>query len=196
MKRHYTFRYYFTLAAILCCHWQLALSQFNLSGIVHKETGQGIASVSVSLTSPGYPVQTTITDAQGRYTFPNIEAGRDVTITAARNDNHRNGVSILDMVKIHRHLMNTEPFNSPYKLIAADVNGSQALSALDLVELRKLILGLYSVFPHSKSWKFLDADFDFSGQGDPAAIEFTVTGDITDLDFIGVKIGDVTNNAQ
>jgi hypothetical protein len=53
----------------------------------------------------------------------------------------------LDLVKIQNTLLGIEPFTSPYDLIAADANNSQTVSAIDLVELRKLILGLYTELP-------------------------------------------------
>ena len=42
-------------------------------------------------------------------------------------------------------------------MIAADINGDQRINGQDLVELRKLILGIYSEFPENDSWMILNA---------------------------------------
>jgi hypothetical protein len=57
-------------------------------------------------------------------------------VTASRDDNHKNGVSTLDMVQIQKHLLGIVPFTDPYQFIAADVNNSQSVSTIDLVEIR------------------------------------------------------------
>ena len=74
-------------------------------------------------------------------------------------------MSTLDLVDIQRHLLGLDPLDSPYKMIAADANNSESLTAIDLVEIRKLILGLYLEFPNNASWRFVDKDFVFSSQG-------------------------------
>ena len=125
-----------------------------------------------------------------------------MTITPERNDNHKNGVSTLDLVRIQKHLLGRDTFVSSYLMIAADVNNSQHVSAIDLIELRKLVLGVYSEFPSNQSWRFVRADHDFQDPQDPWPIEgigsITIT-DITNqdsLDFYGIKIGDVNHSVK
>jgi hypothetical protein len=84
---------------------------------------------------------------------------------------------------------------SPYKIIAADVNNDKDVSVVDLVELRKLILGVYDKLPDNTSWKFIPKSFVFS---EPKTPWVYPTEEIVDhmqeglvKDFIGVKIGDV-----
>ena len=45
------------------------------------------------------------------------------------------------------HVLGQEVLDSPYKMIAADINNDKEISALDLIELRKLILGVYNELP-------------------------------------------------
>jgi hypothetical protein len=45
-------------------------------------------------------------------------------------------------------------FDSNYKLLAADVNNDGKVTASDLTELRKLILGITPVLPKNTSWRF------------------------------------------
>jgi len=70
------------------------------------------------------------------------------------------------------------------------------VSALDLVEIRKLILGLYNEFPKNKSWRFVDAKYDFADPTHPwpFAEIMDVQGLTMGNDFVGVKVGDVNGN--
>ena len=89
--------------------------------------------------------------------------------------------------------MGIEPFTTQELFIAADVNNSSALSAIDLVVLRKLILGLTDTLPGGKSWRFFAEDSlpKFS-----ASIIINSLNDIHNTDFLGIKIGDVNYTAD
>jgi hypothetical protein len=107
-------------------------------------------------------------------------------------------------VKIQKHLLGIEAISSPYDLIAADANNSQNVSAIDLVELRKLILGIYTELPPAtgqKSWRFVAENFVFADPAHPwpfdEVIDITnMTGGVGSQDFVAVKIGDVNNTVQ
>ena len=120
-------------------------------GLVETEESDPVEKVHVSLRDiNGQIVSSFVTDGDGFYHF--INPLFDFNIEPKRNDNHKNGVSTLDLVAVQKHLLGLQPITSPYKLIAADANNSESVSALDLVEIRKLILGLYTVFPNNQSW--------------------------------------------
>ena len=90
--------------------------------------------------------------------------------------------------------------DSPYKLIAADINNDQKVNGLDLVELRKMVLGTYTEFPDNDSWRFVRSDFVFDDPSNPWLNQMPEEYFIPELvdnmaiDFIGVKIGDVDNS--
>jgi len=91
--------------------------------------------------------------------------------------------------------------STPYQYIAADVNNSGSISGLDLIELRKAILGITEEFINNESWRFIDSDFNFNENIDPLGQAFDEDYNIPVLnndmlvDFIGVKIGDVNGTA-
>ncbi|RLA19607.1 MAG: hypothetical protein DRQ56_05050, partial [Gammaproteobacteria bacterium] len=123
-------------------------------GLIETEELESVENVTVTLTDElGLMMQTIVTDGSGTYVFVNPLLS--YTIEPKRDDNHMNGVSTLDLVRIQKHLLGLEPFTSPYKLIAADANNSESVTALDLVEIRKLILGLNLEFPNNESWRFV-----------------------------------------
>ena len=119
-----------------------------------------------------------------------------------KDDNHINGVTTFDLVLINQHILGQEPLDSPYKMIAADANKSGSITSYDVVEFRKLLLGVYSELPENTSWRFVDADFSFPTPNNPFATPFPESITLLNLqadpaihEFIAVKIGDVNDSA-
>jgi hypothetical protein len=173
----------------------------TLEGEIMTEHTEAVSNVSIRLSSPENLFPEIITAQDGKFFFDQIPAGQDYTIVPQRNDNPRNGVNTLDLVLIQKHLLGKELFNSPYQYIAADANNSQSVSAVDLIEIRKLILGLQDEYSANQSWRFVRKGSDMA-PGNPwpfnEQIElpgFSEQGG-SDLDFVGVKIGDVNQSAQ
>ena len=129
-----------------------------------------------------------------------IEA--NFTVTPSKDINIRNGVSTYDLLQIQRHILTLDTLDSPYKIIAADINHSNSISAFDLVVMRKVILFDSDTFPNNTSWRFVPSDFVFSNPVDPfdddfpESIEFTDIQGNTNADFTGIKIGDVNGSAN
>ncbi len=172
-----------------------------LAGEVLNSAAHAVDKVNVTLNSVGHYFPGFTTAADGKFRFNHLEQGLDYSIVPERNDNPRNGVSTLDLVKIQKHLLGIEPFTSPYQYIAADANNNQAVSAIDLVEIRKLILGIYNKFPNNKSWRFVEKGFPMDTDHPwPFSESIFVPGLAVDSimgnDFVAVKIGDVNNSAK
>ena len=178
------------------------VEEFEIAGNVRTEYGAGIKDVFVTPSSPGQIYPTYVTAENGNYTYLIGGINGEATIRPERNDFHKNGVSTLDLVKIQKHLLGIETLESPLLLIAADANNSQNVSAIDMIELRKLILGTYTEFPSNTSWKFVRANYVFPDPDNPwldqniGSITFTDVTNPGNLDFIGIKIGDVNHTAQ
>jgi hypothetical protein len=157
-----------------------------------------VENTTVNLTHPTnvFPSITTVED--GVYEFMNVPAEGPYTITPQRNDDHKNGVSTLDLVRIQKHLLGIEPFTSAYQYIAADANNNAGVSALDLVEIRKLILGINSEFPNNTSWRFVESKFEFNDITNPWSFNESIMkeslGSLNlEEDFMAVKVGDLNN---
>jgi len=170
----------------------------NISGRVATEEGVGIEGVQMSVMSQqvGYPANTITTD-NGIYTFQYFPMYNDYTIEGNKNDDWLNGVTTLDLVLIQRHILGLTELDSPYKLIAADASNDERISAIDLIQLRKLILGIYAELPANDSWRFTDADASMDMENPWPFSEFVSVYDLEqDLseDFVGVKVGDVNGS--
>jgi hypothetical protein len=76
-------------------------------------------------------------------------------------DNPLNGVSTFDLVLISKHIQGISAL-SGFKILAGDANTSGSLTSFDIVELRKLILGIYNYLPKARSWRFIDKELKSS----------------------------------
>ena len=129
----------------------------------------------------------------------------DYTVQPKYNEGLLNGVSTFDMVLIGQHILGVAPLSSPYRLIAADVNGSGTITTLDLITMRKLILGHIQEFSQDvESWHFVDADYIFPNPANPWQENYPTSIDINDLpsggvgdiDFVAIKMGDINLDAD
>jgi hypothetical protein len=111
-------------------------------------------------------------------------------------------VTTYDLVLISKHILGLEPLNTPYKMIAADANRSGSITTFDIVEFRKLILGIYNELPNNTSWRFVEKAYSFPNPANPFQAQFpenislqNVQFNHMDENFTGVKIGDVNGTA-
>lgn len=172
-----------------------------LEGEIMTEHTDAVSNVSMRLSSPSIVFPETITAQDGKFSFDDVPPGADYTIVPQRNDDPRNGVSTLDLVYIQKHLLGKELFSSPYQYIAADANNSQSVSAVDLIEIRKLILGLQDELPTSQSWRFVPKTTEMApGNPWPFNEQIQISNlnpqNGSGLDFVGVKVGDVNHSAK
>jgi hypothetical protein len=56
------------------------------------------------------------------------------------------GVDVADLLLIQRHILGIAPFPNGYRIIAADADKGNSVTTFDILELRKLILGIYNDF--------------------------------------------------
>ncbi len=170
----------------------------SISGQVSTEFTQDVKDVVVTLSGSGLvPVAT---NGSGDYAFPTMPLGGTYHVMPAKNTDWKNGVTTLDLIQIQKHLLGMQPLQSPYKMIAADANKSNTISAIDIVTLRRLILGIIDEVPENTSWRFVDASYDFTDPANPLNEPFAESYEIapfsttmSNVDFVGIKVGDVNN---
>jgi photosystem II stability/assembly factor-like uncharacterized protein len=173
----------------------------SFSGRVMREHGDGISNVEVSnqIQLP----YTTTTGTDGSYTFEEFFSSQDYELLPRRDGDDLNGISTFDLVLISQHILGVQTLNSPYKILAADINLSQSVTTLDLIGLRRLILGWDTGLTQTDSWRFIPASHTFSNPVNPwqdaIPLAITVSGlpapGLTEQDFIGIKMGDVNLDA-
>lgn len=173
-----------------------------LAGHITTYNGDNIDHVTVTIAGPEYQ-HTYPTNSSGLYviSLPILITGT-YTITPERDDNPANGVTVFDISLVQKHIQGIQPITSPYRLIAADVNRSGSVTISDIIQMRRLILGIYTAFPNAPSWVFVPDNYTFPNPTQPWLPAFpqqsqgTLQEDSLSLRFIGIKIGDVNGNAQ
>jgi len=174
----------------------------RVSGLVATEYGDKVEEVEIRLDSglPEFPRQQ-MTNSDGLYAFLNVPTNESYVISGDRDTDYLNGVSTLDLVKIQRHILGLESFDSPYKTIAADINNDESVKSNDLLQLRKLILGIDIELANNTSWRFIDTEQEFDDIFSPWPLtEELLTGVMSeesslDNNFVAVKIGDISGDA-
>lgn len=182
----------------------------SLSGYIKTELNEAVDGVTVNIsgTSSNTPPIAfsliDLTDTLGFYGFPSVVPfAATLTITPELNTNPLNGLTTFDLLLISKHILGIQPLGSPYKMIAADANKSKSITSFDIVEFRKLILGIYVALPNNDSWRFIPKDSLFSNPANPFQSAFpeaiavpNLFNHLSDANFVGVKIGDVNNTVE
>ena len=172
-------------------------TSYFVNGNITTPKGYSVTGASINVT--GSSVKSTTTDANGNY---DVQLGSGVNtnyyLTPGKNNDvtKANGVTSLDVALVQAHILQKSILNSPYKIIAADVNGDGKVTAIDIVYMKRLILAYDTTFPGSKLWGFVDSSYIFQSPTSPFpyANADTITGlsaNTTGKSFVGFKLGDV-----
>lgn len=174
----------------------------GVSGNIANPSGSGMSGVSVNVSGNGPLTTPATTSAMGNFIFPSLGLSYDYTFTPNYNMAPMNGVTTYDLVLMTKHILNIQLLDSPYKIIAADINKNGSVTTADVVELRKLILQMIPTFPSNTSWRFIDKAHTFVNPANPFTSPFPEFFNINDLaasqngvDFVAVKVGDVNGTA-
>jgi len=176
-------------------------SRTTVSGNVYTETNDKLPEAMVSITNNFNFSTQMMTPDDGHYAFEEVPMYSDYELVSEKEDVAVNGITTLDLVLIQKHILDLVQLQTPYKIIAADANRSGSVSSLDMVVIRKIILGIEDSFPNDDMpWRFVDSSFEFADVSSPFPYDESIN--LTDLDheeanknFIAVKIGDVNGTA-
>jgi len=169
-------------------------------------TGVGNAHVQI-IDGQGNVVKQDTTGSSGTFSLSILlsEMQPDWQLKVVKNGTPTNGVNALDLVRIQKHILFVDPFQDPLPKLAADINKSNSLSALDIVALIKILLGINTNFPDGQTWITVPADTDFGvpAQHPPILPASAYTIPVQDIvngsrvaHFLAVKRGDANGNAN
>ena len=171
-----------------------------IGGRITTEDGTAMQEVAVEIS--GGMSQMNFTNQAGEYIFQNLSKLESYIVRPMTGTNIKDGVSTFDLVLIQKHILNIESLDSPYKLIAADINNSKTITTFDVVLLRQIILGIKEEFTNNESWRYVASEFQFSddnplGESFPEFLNYNqLLASQLQKDFIAIKIGDVNNSAN
>ncbi|MBK9271472.1 MAG: hypothetical protein IPM48_07730 [Saprospiraceae bacterium] len=176
------------------------LQEVSITGNIHTESGGKLQEAEIGFVRS--EVKKTLSDYEGNYKFDKIPAGGPGLLSPGKNDDWINGVTTSDIVKIQKHILGIESLGSPYQYIAADVNRSKSITARDITDIRKLILGITDEISGNTSWRFVPESHRFVNSEEalkdihPESVQIPYMASDEKLDFIAVKVGDVTESAR
>jgi len=173
-----------------------------VAGLIKTEIEEAVEFADVDVMVSGFSAgYTNMTNVTGTYQVT-VPLMNNYTVAPERNDAIRNGVNVQDIIAIQRHILGVERLTSPYQQIAADANRSNTITAQDLVDIRRVLLNPVG-FTNNTSWRFVDAEYTFNDPLNALSENFpeTITinpmdDDRMNVDFVGVKIGDVNNSVR
>ncbi len=169
-----------------------------IKGLVQSRKGISMNQIDVMLNNGA--AGTVLTDNFGFYNFGRMPKGNSYRLNPQHDVDPLNGVTTLDILLIQRHLLALNPFDHPYKWIAADVNKNNRVTVADIAEIRRLLLGASSRFSNNQSWRFIKANYRFEDPSDPLFENFPEVHNIPSLnrneyvDFVGIKVGDIDDS--
>ncbi len=169
----------------------------TVEGRVKTFYGEDISHVAVELGEEGLAITNNI----GRYEINAPAIDESYTLSSGKDDEAINGLSVLDIILVQRHILGLATFVEEGKLIAADVNFDGGVTALDLVEMRRVLLGTDDEYRNGNEWVFYSAESMSQFEGLDvfnASQEVIITPDnyMLSHDFVGIKSGDVDGSAR
>lgn len=161
--------------------------------LVSNNAGLGLVPLTLTWNSKPYLFKT---DIGGYFILHIPDSGKptnEIRLAIDYNLDYLTGVSVIDIVRIQKHILGISPFSHYRQLLAADVDLSGDINAIDLVELKKLILGIYDKLPKTPS-----VHFAWQNQNNliRTLVNFIPYNEIRNLGSAGmeievIKVGDV-----
>lgn len=173
----------------------------NVSGLVSRSDNKLLPGTKLKVSNElNENLIESTTDVNGKYSFQSLPLNTKFKVSAEREDDILNGVSTFDIILIQKNILGKTPFNSPFQYLAADVNNSKSITARDISDLRKVILGIRPDFPGKEIWNFVPANYKFSDIESPWDVSKDInfkdlSEDYSQLNFVGYKKGDIDNSS-
>ena len=168
----------------------------TISGMITSEMDKATNLVMLEL--EGTDMQSMSED--GAYTFDAMPQGGSYMLKPSLETYPLDGITTYDILLIQKHILGLKILDSPYKMLAADTDGSENISGADILNLRKLILGDIASFENQKEWQFVWKDHTFIDYYNPwldvtEMYEIPSLTSNMDIDFISIKTGDINNSS-
>jgi len=171
----------------------------SVEGSITTPEEVAVESAQVELMANEVMLQSEMTEIDGQFLFNDLASDERYVLSASKNDDYINGVSTLDIILMQRHILGLQLLDTPYKVIAADINNNESISAVDMVILRRLILGHIEAFPDNDSWRFIDKDYTFDNPLLPwpviDAVDLGTVEASMNQELLAIKIGDLNATA-
>lgn len=135
------------------------------------------------------------TNSLGEFSVKNLSACKSYEfVLGTELGNPLAGISTKDILLIQNHILGNNRIKSIPSLVAADVDNSGAVSSLDIIMLRKILIGFTSNFVFENSWQYVTSSAT-EMRVFPNKVKFLESNPYgTRQDFYLVKKGDVNGD--
>lgn len=172
----------------------------SIAGLIQRENNTDVPAKTMLYNANDIPVDS-ITGSS--YYFSGMLPNNRFRVMPTRpNTDWINGVTMFDVALLSRHVLGVEALSTPYRLIAADVNNSGDVDAVDMLLTQRLILRTIPALPNNNSWRFVLKNYVFSDPTEPFSSDFpeillipNLTTTIANGNFVAIKVGDVNLSA-
>jgi Secretion system C-terminal sorting domain len=175
----------------------------TLKGTIKTELNRPVENVVLATVGNSPSVSNTLTNKTGDFLMANLLIDKNYTIRASKTNAEDKylGLTSFDVSIISEYLLDKKKINSPYALIASDVNLSGDIDVADISILRSFLLRKSDALP-AGIWRFVDKTYVFKDITNPFNEDFPefltlkVKPEGNIGDFIAVKVGDVNLSAE
>ncbi len=174
----------------------------EVAGLITTPMDEAIPSVTIQATGEDMSLSMLSAD-DGSYSMDLISNG-SYMIEPSMIDESMNGITLVDVLILRRHLNRQQSLDNPFKYVAADINGDGRLTTADEQLLLLEMMGLVEDMSTVDTWRFVPSTHDF-----PIVKDFETRGELFDypqevmidplveretIDFTGIRIGDLNNS--
>ncbi len=170
------------------------IRKYDISGLIkYYSKCTPIPGVTVNLDG-----QTRTTGTDGTFQFLDVIYG-NYTLRPSKIGGTRQAIGPYDAAQVLMHVVGSVSL-TPYQLIAGDVTGNGAVTALDASWILRYYVGLVNQFPIGKDWKFVPVSFPINNSNwstAPDSLRYQpINANKPNQDFMGIAYGDVSGNWQ
>ncbi len=139
-----------------------------------------------------------ITSGNGSHTFQDIvvDSNSIYAVRAQLDGPPLEGISTYDIVLIQRILLGLDAPDNVFQERCIDANGDGNNSPLDILDVRKLILGIYQEFTGGSPWIMIGLDASDQILELPVAFPDYGETNSTEVDLYGIKRGDLSGDVN
>jgi hypothetical protein len=168
---------------------------YSVKGRIMNPFGSPIEDIYIESAIPGASIRT---DDDGAFALANLKAGESYQIQPYSLSRPNENVTVLDLLAMSAVLSGEHQIESPFAKMGSDLDRSGQLDEQDLALLQAIVLGDTTAFQQQSAWHFTPTS-EYQSKSGKRKLEDLPEGltinnllnNITEQDFIGIKIGDL-----
>ena len=177
------------LTILISCNEPVEFKSYSIKGYIGLDQNvQDIEPITIKLYQNDILIATSVAS---EFEFNALKGGEDYTLVPESNEPSKNGMSTLDLILLDNFITGVGHY-TPFEFIAADMNKDGVLDASDKDLLSSCILSSAGCSGH----RFVTLDYSLEGAGHADQITFDNLSSNQEVQFFGIKIGDISSQTH